>query len=70
VLEIFKAEFDGAYHEGGTFILTMHPHVIGHRSRITVLEALVDYIKGHDGVWFATHEQVARYCLANEATNQ
>jgi peptidoglycan/xylan/chitin deacetylase (PgdA/CDA1 family) len=70
VLEIFKAEFDGAYREGGTFILTMHPHVIGHRSRITVLEDLVDYIKGHDGVWFATHEQVARYCLANEATNQ
>ena len=70
VLEIFKAEFDGAYREGGTFILTMHPHVIGHRSRITVLEDLVDYIKGHDGVWFATHEQVAGYCIANETTNQ
>lgn len=68
VLEIFKAEFDGAYREGGTFILTMHPHVIGHRSRITVLESLVDYMKGHDGVWFATHEQVARYCLANGTT--
>ncbi len=64
VLEIFKAEFDGAYREKGTFILTMHPHIIGHRSRITVLEGLVDYIRGHDGVWFATHEQLARYCLA------
>jgi hypothetical protein len=40
----------------------MHPHIIGHRSRITMLEALVEYIKGHDGVWFATHEEVARYC--------
>jgi peptidoglycan/xylan/chitin deacetylase (PgdA/CDA1 family) len=63
VLEIFKAEFDGAYREGGTFVLTMHPHVIGHRSRITVLERLIEYIEGHD-VWFATHEQVVRYCLS------
>ena len=62
VLEIFKAEFDGAYAEGGLFLLTMHPHIIGHRSRITMLEALVEYIKGHEGVWFATHEDVARYC--------
>ena len=65
VLEIFEAEFDGAYREGGTFILTMHPHVIGHRSRITVLEQLLDYINGHDGVWFATHEQIARHCMAH-----
>jgi peptidoglycan/xylan/chitin deacetylase (PgdA/CDA1 family) len=64
VLEIFAAEFDGAYREGGTFILTMHPHVIGHRSRITVLEQLIEHIKGHDNVWFATHEQVARHCAA------
>lgn len=65
VLEIFKAEFDGAYREGGTFILTMHPHVIGHRSRITVLEDLIKYIIGHGDVWFATHEEIARHCLAN-----
>lgn len=63
VLEIFKGEFDGAYRERGTFILTMHPHVIGHRSRITVLERLIEYIKGHEGVWFATHEEIAQHCL-------
>jgi len=62
VLEIFKREFDGAYREGGTFILTMHPHVIGHRSRISMLEELLEYISGHDGVWFGTHEQVATHC--------
>ena len=65
VLEIFTAEFDGANREGGTFILTMHPHVIGHRSRITVLERLIEHIRGHDDVWFATHEEVARHCLAS-----
>ena len=63
VLEIFRGEFDGAYREGGTFILTMHPHVIGHRSRITVLEALIDHIRSHDDVWLATHEEIARHCL-------
>jgi len=63
VLEIFKAEFDGAYREGGLFLLTMHPHFIGHRSRIRVLEALIEYIGGHEGVWFSTHAEIAQYCL-------
>ena len=62
VLEIFKAEFDGAVAEGGLFLLTMHPHIIGHRSRMTILETLVEHIKATPGVWFATHEEVARYC--------
>ena len=63
VEEIFTAEFDGAYRERGLFLLTMHPHYIGHRSRIAMLDELVRYIRGHDGVWFATHAEVARYCL-------
>ena len=64
VLEIFKREFDGAYRERGLFLLTMHPHIIGHRSRLSLVEELIEYIRGHDGGWFATHEEVARYCLA------
>ena len=63
VLEIFKGEFDGAYRERGLFLLTMHPHIIGHRSRLSLLEELIEYIRSHDGVWFATHEEVARFCL-------
>lgn len=62
VLEIFKREFDGALAEGGLFLLTMHPHIIGHRSRIAIVEELVRHIKQTPGVWFATHEEVARYC--------
>ena len=62
VLEIFKSEFDGAYAEQGLFLLTMHPHYIGHRSRMALLEELVQYIKSHDGVWFATHAEIAQYC--------
>jgi peptidoglycan/xylan/chitin deacetylase (PgdA/CDA1 family) len=62
VEEIFRAEFDGAYAEGGLFLLTMHPHIIGHRSRIALLDRLVDHIKTKPGVWFGTHEEVARWC--------
>jgi len=60
VFEIFRGEFDKAYEEGTLFVLTMHPFVIGHRSRMAELERLVAYMKSKPGVWFATHEQVAR----------
>ena len=49
--------------ESGLFLLTMHPHVIGHRSRMALLDELVRHIRGHDDVWFATHAEVARWCL-------
>lgn len=62
VEEIFRAEFDGAWEEGGTYVLTMHPHIIGHRSRIVLLERLVEYMKSRGQVWFATHEQLAAWC--------
>ena len=41
VLEVFQSEFDGAYAESGLFLLTMHPHITGHRSRMAVLERLI-----------------------------
>jgi peptidoglycan/xylan/chitin deacetylase (PgdA/CDA1 family) len=61
VFETFRADFDVAYEEGTLFVLTLHPHVVGMRSRITYLDDLVHYIKAKPGVWFATGEQIARY---------
>jgi len=61
VMQIWIDEFDRALEEGTIFLLTMHPHVIGHRSRMVALEGLVEHIKAQDGVWFATHEEAARY---------
>ena len=61
VERVFQSEFDVAYKEGGLFILTMHPHITGHRSRIAGLEKLIVHMKSKPGVWFATHEQIARY---------
>jgi len=62
VEEIFTAEFDGAWEEGGLFLLTMHPHVIGHRSRLPLLPRLIAHIKARGKSWFATHAQVAEWC--------
>ena len=61
VFSIWAAEFDKAYEEGSLFVLTMHPKIIGHRSRIAMLEKLIQHILTHKNVWFATHEAVARY---------
>jgi peptidoglycan/xylan/chitin deacetylase (PgdA/CDA1 family) len=61
VLQVWKDEFDVAYEEGTTFVLTMHPHVIGHRSRIVVLRDLIEYIREKPDVWFGTHESAVRW---------
>lgn len=61
VQRIFESEFDVAYDEGGLYVLTMHPHIMGHRSRVAALEKLIVHMKSKPGVWFATHEQVANY---------
>ena len=64
VLDIFRREFDQAYEDGGLFVLTMHPHVIGYRSRMFILEELIRHMQAKPGVWFATHRDVALHAKA------
>ena len=61
VFEVYRDDFDLAYREGTLFLLTLHPHLIGMRSRIGYLDQLLHYIKSKPGVWFATGEAIARY---------
>ena len=63
VARVWMDEFDKAYEEGTMFLLTMHPHISGHRSRIVALERLIAHIqaKGAGKVWWATHGEVAEY---------
>ncbi|WP_435242017.1 polysaccharide deacetylase family protein [Streptomyces cucumeris] len=63
VLGIWRDEFQGALASGGLFQLTLHPHIIGHRSRIVILRELLEELAATPGVWFATHAEVARHCL-------
>jgi len=63
VAQVWIDEFDKAYDEGTMFLLTMHPHIVGHRSRIVALEQLIAHIqkKGAGKVWWATHADVAEH---------
>jgi peptidoglycan/xylan/chitin deacetylase (PgdA/CDA1 family) len=67
VLDIFRRELDAAYDEGGIFQLTMHPHVIGYRSRIWILEEIIRHARSRPGVWFATHAEVVDWARRHAA---
>lgn len=67
VLDIFRRELDAAYEAGGVFQLTMHPHIIGYRSRVWILEEIIRHAKSKGDVWFATHEEVVRWARDNSA---
>jgi peptidoglycan-N-acetylglucosamine deacetylase len=68
VLHIFLREFDSAYAEGGLFQLVMHPFVIGYRSRIWILDSLLQHARSLPDVWFATHADVAGFVKAHAAS--
>jgi len=67
VLDIFRREFDAAYDEGGIFQLTMHPHIIGYRSRIWILDEIIRHAKSRQGVWFGTHAEVVDWAKQHAA---
>jgi peptidoglycan/xylan/chitin deacetylase (PgdA/CDA1 family) len=61
IMQVWIDEFDRAYEERTMFLLTMHPHYIGKRSRIVALEGLIDHIASRPGVWFGTHAEAVRW---------
>jgi len=67
VEELWKEEFDGMYAHGGSYILTMHPQIIGRPGRVALLDRMIGYVKAHD-VWIATCAEIAAY--ANERLPQ
>jgi peptidoglycan/xylan/chitin deacetylase (PgdA/CDA1 family) len=70
VLSIFRREFETAYDESGLFLLTMHPHHIGHRSRIWILDEIIRMAKAKPDVWIATHAEIAQYCADQAGLQQ
>jgi peptidoglycan/xylan/chitin deacetylase (PgdA/CDA1 family) len=69
VFAVFRDELDAAAEEGDVFQLLMHPHVIGHRSRIWIIERIIEHAKSLGGAWFGTHAQVARWVRENGAAD-
>jgi len=64
VLDIMLREMEVAYEEGGVFQVTLHPHHVGHRSRIFILEEIIRAAQAKGDVWFLTHAELAAYCAA------
>ena len=67
VFDVFRREFEAAYEEGGIFQLTCHPHMIGYRSRLWIIEELIRLAKAKGDVWCATHADVVRYARDHAA---
>jgi peptidoglycan-N-acetylglucosamine deacetylase len=67
VFDIFRREFDAGYEEGGVFQLTMHPHVIGYRSRSWIIDELIRHAKSRPGVWFGTHAEIVGWAKQHAA---
>jgi peptidoglycan-N-acetylglucosamine deacetylase len=62
----WKEEFDGMYHYGSAFTLTMYPEIIGRPARVMMLERLIDHIQSHEGVWLTTCGAIDRHQIAEQ----
>ena len=62
---VYKDTFDFLYqHESPSLLnLTVHAHVGGRPMMSAMLSQLLHYMKGFPGVWFARHDQIARWVL-------
>jgi peptidoglycan/xylan/chitin deacetylase (PgdA/CDA1 family) len=67
-----KRQFDTLYAEGArsgrVMAICLHPYLIGVPHRISGLDEALTYIAAHDGVWFATGEEIVRAWLESGAT--
>lgn len=59
VFKVWSAAFDGLYRLKRTFVLAMHPFVIGRPGRLRMLERLIRHMRGFPGVRFATCDELA-----------
>src|SRR3990172_8663482 len=70
--KMMRRQFDTLYREGAesgrVMAIAVHPYVVGFPHRIWALESALDYIRGHDAVWFATAEEIVDHYLKSGAT--
>ena len=68
VLRRWKDIFDYAYanQENAFYGTALHPQIIGQPHHMMMLERLIQHIMTHDGVWFATGEEIANAYVDDE----
>ncbi|MFZ3581629.1 allantoinase PuuE [Loktanella sp. DJP18] len=62
--DYLRASFDALYREGlegqaKMMSVGLHCRLVGRPGRIEALRRFVEYVRGHDAVWFATRAQIA-----------
>lgn len=66
---MIRDTFDTLYAEGAdsarVMCIALHPYIMGQPHRIGHLDAALEYILSHDGVWKATGEEIADWYLEN-----
>jgi peptidoglycan/xylan/chitin deacetylase (PgdA/CDA1 family) len=64
-------EFDQLYAEAATrrrmMVIAMHDRVSGHAARVRALDRFLTYARGHEDVWFARKDEIARWALQSRA---
>ena len=70
VARTWTSEFDGLYKEGRCFVLTMHPQITGHPSRLASLERTIQHIKRHPNAAFMRAVDIADYWLKEYPTGE
>jgi peptidoglycan/xylan/chitin deacetylase (PgdA/CDA1 family) len=67
---MLKRQFDVLYREGETsarvMAIAVHPFVTGQPHRIGALDAALEYICGHEGVWLATGQEIVEHYLQSD----
>lgn len=66
---MIKSHFDILFQEGKdqarVMCIGLHPFIIGQPFRITWLDKIIQYIKNHNNVWFATGWEIAEWYHKN-----
>ena len=69
--EMIRRQFDVLYEEGAesgrVMAIALHPYLTGVPHRIGALDAALEYICRHEGVWRATGDEIAEHFLAQAA---
>jgi allantoinase len=67
---ILRRQFDTLYREGDTIprvmAIVVHPFVTGQPHRIGALDAALEYICSHAGVWCATGWEIVQHFLSQQ----
>jgi peptidoglycan/xylan/chitin deacetylase (PgdA/CDA1 family) len=64
VLEMWTLEAEAHHSQGSCFVLTNHPFISGRPSKAVALDQLIERVKGLDGMWVTTLEQIAEHTKA------